>query len=424
MQREYYAVKQAELRDSLIALEQAAKELEEAKEAEDKNARDQAKKKMNQAAKSAVNIEPHLAYLWFKACGSELDNSIQDAWQNRQKRQKSLNAGALPQTFHFTPERSAITHLPYLSFILHIPFTLKKPYLSKDETDFHLLDNPLRREKAFRVPMVASTSWKGALRAALWQLGYKEGHEVTIRLLGNPRESDEQQAGRLYFFPTFFNQIGLEVINPHDRKTGVGTQRGPILMECVPIGREGTFTLLYVPFDRIGQDEAETRRQVAEDLEVLAKGVQVMLTTYGFGAKTSSGFGVAQDTVESGQLTLKISDLTLPKDTEAQIEEPEESFLKYLDETGKVKPDFTGSGEGGLLSNSEYKQTGEQHGGGSLSEFKRFRTWYIEHGDQWQRNLQRSSDQTEYPSISFESISQLVDLCQYLKSNITNGGAA
>lgn len=91
----------------------------------------------------------------------------------------------------FLPDLSIVTRLPILSFVLRIPFQLSKPYLSKDECDFHLLDNPLRREKVFRTPMVASTSWKGALRAALWQLGRRETDPTIIRLFGNPRGSDE-----------------------------------------------------------------------------------------------------------------------------------------------------------------------------------------------------------------------------------------
>lgn len=298
MQCDYYAFKQVELSDSLNDLEQAAQKLEEAKKRRDKDAQKQTESRMKEAAERAVKIEPHLAYLWFGARGSELANSIRDAWQ------KDLVATSIPRAFYVLPDASAITYLPPLSFALHIPFQLQKPYLSKDDCAFHLLDNPVRKDKVFQTPMVASTSWKGALRAALWQLGYKADCPVTIRLLGNPRESEEQQAGRLYFFPTFFDQIGLEVINPHDRKTGVGAL-GPILMECVPPGTKGEFLVLYVPFGTFGRGEAKRRRaEIAEDLQVLCEGIQSMLTTYGFGAKTSSGFGTAELAGE-GKLTIR-----------------------------------------------------------------------------------------------------------------------
>jgi len=214
-------------------------------------------------------------------------------------------------------------------------------------------------------------------------------------------------AGRLHFFPTFFDQVGLEVINPHDRKTGVGA-RGPILIECVPQGTTGEWVLLYVPFGPLAQSEDERRAQVAQDLEVLAQGIQAMLTTYGFGAKTSSGFGVAQDTVENGTLALNIPNVVFPQEDAPQVQKPDDEFLKYLDETGQVKPVFTGSGEGGLLSNSKYKKSGAQAGGGSLSEFKKFRDWYMDNGEAWQAHLRRGTTPTDESAISFESLSQLL----------------
>lgn len=307
MQRDYYALRRAGLTNVFNELEQAAMALNHARETKNKVARRQAEDNMTKAAQSAVDIDPHLAYLWFwgkkeeaeeSKRASEIANSIRDVWQ------KGLRTSPIPDAFHLFPDISVVKHMPPLSFMFRIPFKLQKPYISKDEKDFYLLDNPLHKEKIFQVPMVAATSWKGALRAALWQLDYKEENEIAVRLLGNPRDSDEHQAGRLYFYPTFFNKIGLEVINPHSRETGVG-ERGPILMECVPEG-VGTLLLLYVPFGPVEQKENERRAEVAQDLEVLAEGVQAMLTTYGFGAKTSSGFGTAQDQlVGEGKIALR-----------------------------------------------------------------------------------------------------------------------
>ena len=70
--------------------------------------------------------------------------------------------------------------------------------------------------------------------------------------------------GRLMFYPTFFKKLGLEVINPHDRETGAGTL--PIYLETVPKGAKGTFSLLYVPFDRVGKEigvTEEKRRRIS-----------------------------------------------------------------------------------------------------------------------------------------------------------------
>lgn len=305
MYRDYYAYLQKNLDNSLYAIAQAEKELEEARMQRDdevrKQARKQAEQKIEKAARQAAEIEPHLAYLLCEARGLKHGKYIRAAWE------KTLKANDIRQEFDFIPDVSIITYMPTLSFMLSIPFQLRKPYISKDECDFYLLDNPLRKEKNWQTPMIAPTSWKGALRSALrLACNYEEENEVTIRLFGNPRKSEEHQAGRLYFFPTFFDQIGLEVINPHDRKTGAGTARGPILMECAPAGATGEFVTLYMFFSPLELSETDKYHQVAQDLEVLAEGIKAMLTTYGIGAKTSSGFGIAEDKLtKEGKLAIR-----------------------------------------------------------------------------------------------------------------------
>ncbi len=283
-----------------------------------------------------------------------------DKVNNWERWKKEIAVSSTISGASFLPRLPVVTHLPYLSFTLHIPFQLYKPYHSKDDCDFHLLDNPLRKDKVFQLPMVASTGWKGALRAAMvqelvaWWRGVDEnGRDAKAfaqrrfqlaRLFGDEKgeepdssrglaryldeiggndaaekfrqevrnhfslEADDPMPhfqGSLYFFPTFFDNIGLEVINPHDRRTGVGS-RGPILMECVPPGSKGEFTLLYVPFSPTKQSEEERRHQVAEDLKAVAQGIRSMLTVYGFGAKTSSGFGTVEERLTGeGQLVIR-----------------------------------------------------------------------------------------------------------------------
>jgi len=102
------------------------------------------------------------------------------------------------------------------------------------------------------------------------------------------------------FYPTFFNLIDVEVINPHSRKTRAGTH--PIYLECVPQNAQGTFSLLYVTFDLIGADETEIRKQALSDLELVAEGLKEMFLTYGFSAKRTSGYGVAEDKIIKGEI--------------------------------------------------------------------------------------------------------------------------
>jgi CRISPR-associated protein Cmr2 len=102
--------------------------------------------------------------------------------------------------------------------------------------------------------MIASSTWKGNLRWTMQQLSVlnkeEDNSKRIINLFANEREEEQNfSRGRLIFFPTFFNNISLEVINPHDRKTRAGTL--PIYIESVPEGTEGNFSLLYIPFDLI-----------------------------------------------------------------------------------------------------------------------------------------------------------------------------
>lgn len=253
-----------------------------------------------------------------------------------------------------------LASLPPHSFAVHFRFRLHKPYLSKDDTAVYVLDTPVRKEKVFGLPMVAPTQWKGALRAAMtyqlahWWLGLgdKEQHlrdnyrqfvirrTSLLKILGNEKgetadgtELDTYldqvgrgrlarlyrryvrrfvvprgfQAGRLRFLPTFFTQIGLEVINPHERRARAGTL--PIYIESVPAKASADFALLYVPFDCVGQSKAATHRQVEADLRLLGAGLRAMFTVHGFGAKTSSGYGVIEETlVGQGTLAMNLED--------------------------------------------------------------------------------------------------------------------
>jgi CRISPR-associated protein Cmr2 len=132
-----------------------------------------------------------------------------------------------------------------------------------------------------------------------------------------PDDPLPHHSGRLMFYPTFFDLIDVEVINPHSRRTRAGTH--PIYLECVPAGARGTFSLLYVPFDLIGKEDAEIQKQAREDLQRVAEGLQGMFLTYGFSAKRSSGYGVAEDAIENFKVA-----------THAQTPAPKSTRLSQL----------------------------------------------------------------------------------------------
>ncbi|MDE4543258.1 RAMP superfamily CRISPR-associated protein [Thermoanaerobacterium sp. R66] len=87
---------------------------------------------------------------------------------------------------------------PY-SFIIWSKFKLKQPYFSKDDDDFYIISNPVLKEKAFKVPMVRGSGWKGTLANAFKDLinenidiGDKERNrtliESYIRIFGTGSE--------------------------------------------------------------------------------------------------------------------------------------------------------------------------------------------------------------------------------------------
>jgi len=191
---------------------------------------------------------------------------------------------------------------PFVSdrwLLLNVEFTLLTPWYSKDDRPFHVLDNPVRKDRVFGVPFMAAASWKGLLRWACRMeaglLHYLEKHggrmdgweepDWIVHLFGNERgDGEEFSRGALQFFPTWFDRIGFEVINPHSRKTRAGTQ--PIVYEVVPAGTQGCLRLLYAP--------APGRVAPPETLAKLIQAIEKLLTVYGFSAKRTGGWGLAE----------------------------------------------------------------------------------------------------------------------------------
>lgn len=251
------------------------------------------------------------------------------------------NEFLFPQPVHTMTD---LATLPQYSFAIEINFKLRKPYLSRDDRELYIIENPVRKEWVFKNPYIAPSQWKGCLHAAMvsllrewWESLLDEQKRVEdfvgyrlrlLRLFGNESDidvntddfnsyldeyggreaaksykshlerllKDGRRRGRLHFYPSYFRKIGLEVINRHDRTTGAGTV--PVFFECVPEGEKSVFTILYVPFDLVGIDETAIRREAAEDLVEVAKGIKYLLTRFGFGAKTSTAHGLAEEIIE------------------------------------------------------------------------------------------------------------------------------
>jgi CRISPR-associated protein Cmr2 len=190
-----------------------------------------------------------------------------------------------------------VIDFPPLTSFLRFDFVLDKPFISRDEESFYVIDNPVRKDKVLRLPYVSPSTYKGALRsAARYALDIAAGDldsEIIERLFGTDRRRKSRQLrqGRLWFSPTFFRQMGIEVINPHARDSGAGTV--PIPFETAR--GAGHFRLLYFPFD-LGADGFD---EMAKDIEALAKAVKEMFLVYGLAAKKTSGYGVARQKVSN-----------------------------------------------------------------------------------------------------------------------------
>ncbi|MDD3806958.1 MAG: RAMP superfamily CRISPR-associated protein [Candidatus Marinimicrobia bacterium] len=142
----------------------------------------------------------------------QLDQNIDDQISEVGKKKKDLDKLSKNQYYNFYPTDSDLQSLPQNSTLLKISFTLKKPYTSKDEGEFHIIDNkilenPIVRDKFTGLPMVKPTTWKGHLRFAAnkveWQ-NEQEKKRIIKRLFGSePEEKDNPLKGRLTFFLHF-----------------------------------------------------------------------------------------------------------------------------------------------------------------------------------------------------------------------------
>lgn len=249
--------------------------------------------------------------------------TIQDPWK-------------VCEEIDFRPNFSRLLSSSWLG--LEVDFELLTPWYSKDDRVFHVLDNPVRKDRVFGVPFMAASSWKGMLRWAFLLVNKLIGPEqekdeakrekakaMELHLFGNEKGEEENlHQGALVFYPTWFNKIGFEVINPHSRERRAGTK--PIYYEVVPgrrpkqtnpsaskdgekvekvagqgeglrkdhatdfeEGGKGTLSLLYAPWPGM-----KPEANLAEALPKLLEAIDTLVTTTGISAKRTVGWGTAE----------------------------------------------------------------------------------------------------------------------------------
>lgn len=197
------------------------------------------------------------------------------------------------------PSPIKVENLPCFSFLLQIHFTLATPCYIGESESFYLNECSQLKEKVFKVPMIPPSSWKGIFRNVALKLAEEEENsKISDRLFGSSTEEvmekGEPGQGRMRFYPTFFDTIGLDVINPHSRRTKSGTV--PIFEEIVIPKSRGIFTLVYIPIDLLLTAEGRQRlsTEISQDLWLTYKILKQVLHIHGVGGKTSRGFGLAK----------------------------------------------------------------------------------------------------------------------------------
>jgi CRISPR-associated protein Cmr2 len=239
-----------------------------------------------------------------------------------------------------------ISQLPAGSWLIEFPVTLAKPFISRDDVSLYIIENPVRKDKVFGAPLTSAMAWKGNLRWAMMKVllepkasspeefaetrfrhtllfgtekGMEERHTGWADYLDNlcagakekyqekfGKEDVPHVAGMLHFYPTFWDKIDMEVINPHSRKTKTG--KNPIYFEVVPEGANGFFRLVYVPFYHMENQAEGLKKEVIQDLQDVTAGLKAMMLTYGFSAKKSTGYGVVKDSWDKIASRLMIKD--------------------------------------------------------------------------------------------------------------------
>lgn len=249
------------------------------------------------------------------------------------------------------------------SFGLKYRFKLDSPYFSKDDDELYIIDNPVMKEKVWKVPIIKGSSWKGLLlKAARKKLGvlignnsikdvldyyisvtrifgtgsneYREIEDEIKKLIDENGKKNEDllvkqfikyalsdiglnlnikkngetvakqileqiveknifavKKGRVVFYPTYFDEISLEAINPHNRNTKAGS--GPIYYEVVPKDSKGILQIIYIPYDAITLPMKEIRKQIKFDYSILKELIKYAIEEMGIGAKEKLGWGKA-----------------------------------------------------------------------------------------------------------------------------------
>lgn len=299
---------------------------------------------------------------------------------------------------------------------ISIEFTLRKPFFSKDDQVLWFYDNPINKDRVFKVPIVSATTWKGLLRwACRMQAGLFEHLEQNymklsgwkdeswiVHLFGNEKDEKEIfQSGALSFYPTWFQRIGFEVINPHSRTKKAGTQ--PIFYEVVPSGTQGCLNLLYSPIPgAVNRDSIDT-----DILLKLLKSTHALFHNYGISSKRTAGWGAA----ETGKSIMSMFPGNhIYKKLQNAGETMELPWLDYyssLMDADGFPVEQLRDGNGMPKSKTQYKN--QDYKPCSSKEYQRFAEWYNVNGESYRDKLAgKTSPEVTQGLIERSSLQELI----------------
>lgn len=360
------------------------------------------------------------------SCDDKEKNNARQCYIKQARKQEY----SLPSDLHLEPKLDFLPDPTW--FAIDISFTLQSPWYSKDDRPFHVLDNPVRKDRVFGVPFMSAASWKGLLRWACRMQaglpGHLEKHGMKmddwkdpawiVHLFGNEKEEDEQfRSGALICSPTWFEKVDFEVINPHSRARRAGTQ--PIYYEVVPAGSEGKLQLLYAP---LPGDIERDKVMPVDFMDDFIDSIRALLETYGISAKRTAGWGTAK--IDSKKSKLRFVEGgpldSLFYDATASYEEPSESFAKLLDENGHPIGILLGEDKK-PLSKTQFKKLSEEKRPCTNREFEEFKEWYAKHGEECHRRWMANTRNISFPRIKECNFDSCIIGLERLR-NVRQGG--
>jgi len=366
-----------------------------------------------------------LASGYVDECTVHLKDKKNKIREDYRKHVSGLGNLKLPDGLNFSPDFSKLPEDSWLG--IEVKFELLSPWYSKDDRPFHVMDNPVRKDKVFGVPFMSSSTWKGLLR---WACRMEEGllshlqkNKMTmngwedpawiVHLFGNERTEEKDSnlcGGALNFYATCFDRIGFEVINPHKRSTRAGSQ--PIYYEVVPTETKGKLQVLYVPVP--GKIENDGVNQ-ADAIANLLKAIKVLLENYGISAKRTSGWGAVRvDSVEIHFVEGSWFKDSVASVNKAEYTPPEEKFKELLDENGypiQILKDKAGD----PLSSTKFKKLGDRKPNCTLKEYQSFCHWYENHGEDYRKQI-NGIESTSLPKTTKRSFKSLAEPISMLTS--------